>query len=230
MSLYNEILYRPILNLLVFLYSIIPGQDIGVAIIILTLITRIIFLPLSLKTLRSQRAMNALAPKLNELKEKHKNDRVALNAATMALYKENKVNPFAGCLPLLIQLPILIALYQALVAGLRPDSLNLLYSFIPQPESLNTLFLGRVSIVDRNILLVLLAALAQFFQAKQSMALMQKDGSLNKEMAAFNRQMLYFMPIFIIIIGWKLQAGLMLYWITTTLFSMFEQSYIRRRP
>jgi len=113
---------------------------------------------------------------------------------------------------------------------LRPDSLNLLYSFIPQPESLNTLFLGRVSIVDRNILLVLLAALAQFFQAKQSMALMQKDGSLNKEMAAFNRQMLYFMPIFIIIIGWKLQAGLMLYWITTTLFSMFEQSYIRRRP
>ncbi|MDO8658824.1 MAG: YidC/Oxa1 family membrane protein insertase, partial [Candidatus Levybacteria bacterium] len=112
-TLYTEILYRPLFNAVVFLYNILPGHDFGFAIIALTTLIRILFFPLSIKTVRSQKAMNQLSPKLQEIKQKFKDDKSAQSVETMKLYKENNINPLAGCLPLIIQLPILIALYQA---------------------------------------------------------------------------------------------------------------------
>ena len=132
-ELYTQLLFRPLFNFLIFLYNTIPGGDFGVAIIVLTLVIRLAFFPLSIKALISQREMNKLQPKIKELQDKHKNDKPALGQATMQLYKENKVNPFSGCLPLLIQLPVLIALYGALQSGLKPESLNGLYSFVGHP-------------------------------------------------------------------------------------------------
>ncbi len=225
-TLFTEILYRPLFNAVVFLYDILPGHDFGFAIIALTTLIRILFFPLSIKTVRSQKAMNLLNPKLQEIKEKFKNDKATQSAETMKLYKENNINPLAGCLPLLIQLPILIALYRAFIAGLKPENLAMLYKFVSNPGVINKISFGFIDITSKMPLLAILAGAAQFFQAWVTKA--QNQGSSpNKEMAALNSQMLYFFPVMIIIIGWNLPAGLVLYWITTTVFSVLEQMYIK---
>src|SRR3989338_72864 len=108
---YNTILYQPLFNATIFLYNLIPGDDFGLAIIALTIFIRIIFFPLTVKSTQSQKALATINPKIQEIKERHKNNAQAQSAAIMQLYKDNKINPLAGCLPLLIQLPILIALY-----------------------------------------------------------------------------------------------------------------------
>ena len=227
-TLYTEILYRPLFNAVVFLYDILPGHDFGLAIIALTTIIRVLFFPLSIKTVRSQKAMNSLSPKLQEIKQKFKNDKSAQSMETMKLYKENNINPLAGCLPLLIQLPILIGLYQAFIAGLKPENLNMLYGFVSNPGVVNKISFGFLDITAKMPLLAIFAGAAQFIQAWATKA--QNQGlSPNKEMAALNSQMLYFFPIMIIVIGWNLPAGLILYWITTTVFSILEQLYIKYR-
>lgn len=230
MNLYNELLYRPLFNLTVFLYNLIPGSDFGLAIIALTILTRLTFLPLTIKTVLSQRALNKLNPQIKEIKERYKNDQAAQSAAIIKLYKDNSINPAAGCVPLLIQLPILIALYQAFVAGFKPENLNLLYGFIKNPGAINESFIGIINIAKPNFLLTLGAGFLQFIQAKQAAAITKNQSNdIGKEMAALNSQMLYFFPILIIIIGWNLPAGLMLYWITTTGLSILEQLYIQRK-
>jgi YidC/Oxa1 family membrane protein insertase len=170
--------------------------------------------------------MSLLNPKLQEIKEKFKNDKAAQSAETMKLYKENNINPLAGCLPLLIQLPILIALYQAFIAGLKPENLAMLYKFVLNPGVINKISFGFIDITSKMPLLAVLAGAAQFFQAWVTKN-QNQGSSMNKEMAALNSQMLYFFPVMIMIIGWNLPAGLVLYWITTTVFSVLEQMYIK---
>ena len=172
--------------------------------------------------------MKELSPKIEEVKAKFKDDKAAQSAAIMKLYKENNVNPLAGCLPLLIQLPILIALYRVFIKGITPESLTLLYGFISAPEVIHHNFLGLFDISTRSRLLTLIAGGFQFIQSKQSMAF-QADGGGNKEMAALSKQMLYFFPIMIIVIGWNLPAGLILYWIATTVFSVVESRFASRQ-
>ncbi|MBI2062583.1 MAG: membrane protein insertase YidC [Candidatus Yanofskybacteria bacterium] len=226
MTLYTEILYRPLFNAVVFLYNVLPGHDFGLAIIALTAVIRILFFPLSIRTVRSQKAISQLNPKLQEIKQKFKDDKSAQSAETMKLYKENNINPLAGCLPLIIQLPILIALYGAFIAGLKPENLNMLYGFISNPGIVNKMSLGFIDVTSKMPLLAFFAGVAQFVQAWAAKAQNQAS-TANKEMAALNSQMLYFFPIMIIIIGWNLPAGLVLYWITTTVFSILEQLYIK---
>ena len=245
-AIFNEILYRPILNFLVFLYGNLPGQDFGVAIIVLTVLVRVIFMPLSVKALRSQKIMSQLQPKIKEIQEKYKNDKAALAQATMLLYKENKVNPVAGCLPLLIQIPVLFALYKAFADVFKPESLNLLYGFLSNPGSIKNVSFGFLDLAKNSPVLAILAGVLQFFQSKISLGknmgqkgpqttsarlpARQGSGSFS-EMATsgMGRQMLYFFPVMIIIIGWKLPAGLVLYWAVTTLFSVFEQFYVNKK-
>lgn len=227
-AFFKVVLYVPLFNALIFISNFVPKHDLGVSIIILTIIIRSLFFPLSIKAQRSQRALNAINPHIQAIKEKHKNDQAAQGAAMMQLYKENNINPIAGCLPLLIQLPILIALYQVFIAGLKPESFSMLYSFVSNPGAINPLSMGFISIGARNIFLALLAGVLQFIQAKQSMAYMKAGGGSNPQMSALNAQMLYFFPVMIVVIGWNLQAGLILYWITTTAFSIGEQLYLRK--
>ncbi|MEK7076467.1 MAG: YidC/Oxa1 family membrane protein insertase [Patescibacteria group bacterium] len=227
-TLYTEILYRPLFNAVVFLYGILPGHDFGFAIIALTALIRILFFPLSIKTVRSQKAMSLLNPKLQEIKQKFKDNKSAQSVETMKLYKENNINPLAGCLPLLIQLPILIGLYQAFMAGLKPENLGMLYGFVSNPGVINKISFGFIDTTSKMPLLAIFAGGAQFIQAWVTKAQSQGIGA-SKEMAALNSQMLYFFPVMIIIIGWNLPAGLVLYWITTTAFSILEQMYIKYR-
>ena len=234
-ELFNIILYVPFFNLLVFLYNTVAFNDFGIAIILLTLIIRLGLSPLSIKTIKSQKALAELQPKIKEIQEKFKNDTQKQTREVMELYRRHKVNPFSGCFPLLIQLPILIALYQVSVAGFKENSLSVLYGFIKNPDFLNSASLGFIDLTKKNILLSLVAGAAQFWQTKTS-ASFSKNSTLSRDqknqkanpLGAINQQMLYFFPIITIVISMSFPAGLPLYWITTTLFSIIEQAYINK--
>ena len=121
-TFFHNVLYVPIFNLLVFLYEILPGADVGFAIIALTILIKLLLWPFMNQSLRSQKALQTLQPKIDELKTRFENDREGLSKAMMQLYQTEKVNPLASCLPLLIQLPILIALYQVLLGGFGQET------------------------------------------------------------------------------------------------------------
>jgi YidC/Oxa1 family membrane protein insertase len=235
--LYTDIIYRPLLNLLVFFYNIIPGHDIGVVIIVVTLLIRLALAPSFHKSLTSQKAMNDLQPKLNELREKYKNDKEGQAKAMMQLYKDHKINPLASCLPLLIQLPILISLYQVFRIALGGNTITGLYSFVKVPGHINPTFLGLVNLSKIGwstqgyywpaIVLGIMAGMAQFWQSKLMMpkASAQQDAT----MRAMSLQTTYVLPVLSVIIAIRLPAGLPLYWVVTTLFAVGQQYYILKK-
>ncbi len=231
MGIYITLLYQPILNLFVAIYNVIP--DAGLVIIVLTLIVRILLYPLYKKQVMTQKAMQNLQPKLNQIRAEHKDDKEAQAKAMMELYKEQKVSPFSSCLPVLVQLPLFIAVYQVLRDGLtNADSLDHLYAFVARPEMIDPMFLGILNLAQPNAILAILAGLAQFWQGKM---LMQKrpevkaPGSKDEDtMAIMNKQMTYLMPIMITAFGFALPSGLALYWVVTTLF-LVGQQYIAFR-
>lgn len=225
-QLYNAIFYQPIFNALIWLYNVIPGHDIGVAIILLTFLVRALMFPLTLGSLRSQRALQALQPKMQALREQYKNDKAKLAKETMQLYAQEKVNPMSSCLPLLFQLPIFIALYQALIAGLNGKELNTLYAFVAHPEAIGTIAFGLVNLAKPNIVIAILAGVAQFWQAKSLMHSPQPKtpGAKDEAMLSMmNKQMLYMMPVMTVFIGAGLPGGLALYWLVSNIFTVFQQ-------
>lgn len=232
-DIFQTFFYQPILNLLVFLYNIVPGNDLGLAIILLTIVIKLILLPLSKQSIKSQKALQDLQPKMDEIKKKYAGDREKMGRAMMELYKENKVNPFSSCLPLLIQLPFLFAVFKVFRDGLGNGSLDLVYSFVARPEFINSLSLGFLELSKPNVFLALLAGAAQFWQAKMMMAKkapFKSPGSKDEDMMAImNKQMIYFMPAITVFIGLTFPGGLTLYWFTTTLLTGLQQVYIFKK-
>ncbi|MFH0955923.1 MAG: YidC/Oxa1 family membrane protein insertase [Candidatus Falkowbacteria bacterium] len=229
-EIFNAIFYQPILNLLVFLYNVVPGHDIGLAIIIMTAVIKLILLPLSKQSIKSQKALQELQPKINEIKKKYANNKEEQGRAMMQLYKQEKINPFSSCLPLLVQLPFLWAVFMVFRAGLSGQSLNLVYPFIHRPEFINTTSLGFIDLAERNVILAVLAGLAQFWQAKMMTTKrpeVRGDGAKDEDMAAImNKQMLYMMPALTVFIGLSFPGGLALYWLVTTLLTALQQLYL----
>jgi len=225
---FNIVLYQPLLNILVLLYLYLPGHDFGVAIIVLTVLTKLIFYPLGVKAIKSQRALSTLQPKIKEIQEKYKDDKEQQTKEIMTLYKTEKINPFSGCLPILIQLPVLIALYRVFWFGLKPEQMTLLYSFVPLPGTINPSFLGIINLAEPNIILAILAGVLQFIQIRKSMPTtkIKKDSGVSEHM---QKQMQYFMPIFMIVILFRLPSAIGLYWVTTTIFTIVQQYVILKK-
>ena len=169
--------------------------------------------------------MNDLQPKLNEVREKHKHDKEAQAKAMMELYKEHKINPLSSCLPLLVQLPILIALYQVFSKALN-NNLSGLYNFVMHPANLDPRFLNLLDLSKPSIVLGVIAGLAQFWQSK---LMMPKTTGQDTTMRAMQLQTTYVLPVISVVIAMKLPAGLPLYWIVTTLFAVAQQYYIIRK-
>lgn len=230
--LFNEIFYKPLFNGLIFLYNIVPNHDMGVSIIILTIFIRLVLWPLTSKGIRSQKALAALQPKIEELKKKFKDNKEAQAKALMALYSENKINPLAGILPLLIQIPIIFALWRVFLNSTYSDS-NLIYSFIDTPEKIQTVFLGLFDLTKRSMLLAVIAGVLQYFQTKMIMpSVAPQSGATEGKSASpsgvnfsqiMSKQMLYFGPIISVVIFWTLPAALPLYWVIVTLATMLQQ-------
>ncbi len=229
-EIFNVIFYQPILNLLVFLYNIMPGHDIGLAIIIMTVIIKFILLPLSKQSIKAQKSLQTLQPKIDEIKKKYADDKAEQGRAMMQLYKDEKVNPFSSCLPLLIQLPFLWAVFMVFRAGLSGNSLDLVYSFVYKPEFINTMSLGFVDLAKPNVILAVLAGLAQFWQAKMMITKrpeVRGNGAKDEDMMAImNKQMLYLMPALTVFIGISFPGGLALYWFITTVLTALQQMYL----
>jgi YidC/Oxa1 family membrane protein insertase len=226
------IFYQPLLNLLIWLYDIIPGHDIGIAIILLTVIIRVVLLPLSKKSIESQKALQDMQPKVEEIKKQFPN-KEEQGKALIKLYQDNKINPLSSCLPLLIQLPFLIAVYRVFRAGLTKGSLVLVYPFIYRPEAINVISFGFLDLSKPNWVLAVLAGAAQFWQAKMMItkqAPIKTKGAQDENMTAMlNKQMLYFMPLFTVFIGISLPGGLTLYWFVVTLLTILQQIFIFNR-
>ena len=224
-NLFIQVIERPLLNLMVFLYGTVGFADLGISIILMTILVRLALMPLSLRTARAQRAMAKLGPELERIKERHKGDNAAQSEAVMQLYKQHNINPLSGCLPLFIQIPLLLGLYRVFIRIISPQALALLYSFVPHPGSINHLMLGLLDIAMPSRILAVIAGVLQFGLGRITMVATQGGPAAA---AAMNRQMMYLLPAIIIVIGWSLPAGLSLYWGVTTLFSIGEQLYIRR--
>lgn len=243
----HAIFVQPLTNLLFLFVSYLPGHDFGVAVILLTAFIRLILWPLASKQLHSQKALTAIQPEVNRLKEKYKNDPQKFNAATMELYKEKEVNPFSSCLPLLIQLPFLIGIFyvfrpfvdpayanlsnpHGIVGQLYPFIKNLpaIKSYIASTASVSTMFLGTIDLAKPNVYLAILAAIAQFIQSK--MLLPKKDPNAPKDAStAITSQMTYFFPIITFVIALRLPSALPLYWFVTTAFAIFQQYLVFHR-
>lgn len=236
-NLFHTVLYQPIFNIFIGLYDIIPYHDLGVVILIITVIIRLALYPLTSAALKSQKSLQEMQPKLEEIKRLYATDKQKQAEATMQLYKNNKVNPFASCLPLLIQLPILIALFWVLRDGLASSNLaQNLYSFVPNPGKVNPISFGIFDLSKASYVLAVLAGVAQFVQTKM---MSQKHppkeaepgkGAKDEDMlAAMNKQMMYTMPIVTVLIGIRFPAGLTLYWFLTTALMVLQQYILFHR-
>lgn len=225
--LFNEIFYRPLFNGLIFLYNIVPGHDLGISIIVLTIIIRLILWPLTNKGIKSQKALAALRPKIEEIKKKLKDNKEAQAKALMALYSENKINPLGGILPLIIQIPIIFALWWVFLNSINSD-FSSIYSFIKAPAEIQTVFLGLFDLTKRSVLLAIVAGALQYFQTKMVMPSYAKasegrpSGSVDFGQI-MSKQMLYFGPVISVVIFWTLPAALPLYWIIVTLMTILQQ-------
>lgn len=239
-QLYYTLLYEPIFNSLIYLYHVLPGHDMGVAIILLTIAIKLILFWPSLSSLKAQKNLQDTQPKIEALRTKHKDNKEELGRELMKFYKENKVNPFSSCLPMLIQLPILIALYRAFFLGLSvdanthllaPDQVQHLYGFLETTYTatpIDTFMFGFIDLAaTHNIWLAVLAGVFTFFQAKTMQAKrasIQTEGSKDENAAAaISKQMMYFLPIITVVFGYQFPAGVTLYWLVSTLFSLIQQ-------
>jgi YidC/Oxa1 family membrane protein insertase len=231
-ELFRNILYIPLFNGFVGLYNIVG--DVGVVIFVITVFIKLVLYPLTSKSITAQKALTELQPKLEELKKKHKDDQQALAQETMKVYKDNKVNPLGSCLPILIQLPVFLALYWVLRDGLTTDTFDILYPFVAVPEFINPVTLGLFDLSRVSIVLALAAGAAQFWQAKmfsrkKSPKAAGEGGKDENMMSMMNKQMLYFMPGLTVIIGLQLPGGLALYWFLSTFITAIQQKVLFRK-
>ncbi len=228
-ALFDAILYKPIFNLLIGIYNVIPGHDIGIAIIILTVLVKLVLWPVSASALKSQKALQEIQPKLDALKKKYpdKEDKEKLAKEMMELYSKEKVNPMSSCLPLLIQLPVFIALYRSLVKGLESSGFDHLYPFVANPGTIDPSLFGIVALGSVNVYLAVLAAVTQYFQAKMMVTRQQPKktpGAEDEKMLAnMNKTMVYMMPAVTLFIGLQFPGGLTLYWLTMNLLTILQQ-------
>lgn len=232
-NIWDTVLYEPLLNALAFLVSIIPGGDVGVAVIILTILVKILLFPLSQKSIESQAEMNILAPELNKIKTSGAT-REEQARLTFELYKKHKVNPFSGCLLVLIQIPIIFALYFVFFKGINFES-GLLYSFIHIPENVNMIFLGMLDITQKSAVLAVLAGVSQYLQAHfmpipaSSANTAGSRGSFSESFAkSMQMQMKYVFPFVVAFIAYSISGAVALYWITSNLFMVGQQIYVKK--
>lgn len=234
MEFFLTTFYEPLYNALVFLISVVPGANVGIAIILLTILVRSILLPLSHKSVVSQAKMRAIAPQVEQVKEKFKENKQEQARKMWELYKQHGINPFAGCLPLLLQLPIIFALYFVFFKGLPNLNPDILYSFVSHPGTINMVFLG-ITLSGKSVIIAAIAGITQYYQIKLSIPAMAapKAGSapsFKDDFArSFNLQMRYMLPLIVFGISYTISAAVALYWATSNLFSIAHELYVKSK-
>ena len=233
-TFFHTFFYTPIYNLLVFFAIYVPGGDIGIAIILVTIVVKVILLPLSLGMVRTQKAMKVVEPHLKKIKEDHKDDKEKQAREMMALYKEHGIKPFSSFLLVLIQLPVIFALYWVFQKQALPSiDPSLLYSFIHAVDiHTTTVFLGLVDISQKNIFLALLAGLLQMVQGFYTIPLPEKSKNEKSTSAddfgrAMTMQMRFVLPVIIGLVAYT-SGGIALYFMTSTIVALAQEYFIRK--
>ena len=227
----------PVYNSLVFFIDLLPSEDVGVAIVLTVVFIKIIILPLSIKVTKMQAVMRELDPKIKELK-KTITDRQEQAKAMMELYKTEGINPFASIFLLLIQFPIIIALYLAVsgVGGVALPEINtdLLYAFIPIPDNPSMFMFGLFDITRKSVVLAVLAGVTQALHVHLSMPKLEPkkedaEPDLKEDFArSMQLQMRYVMPIIITIVAYTLSAAIALYFTVSNLMAIAQEFVIRK--
>ena len=228
-EIYSALIYKPILNTLVFIYNNISFGDLGLAIIILTILFRLVLYPLFQKQVRYQAVMQRIQPKLKKIQQDHKGNMEKQSAATMALYKEHRINPLSGFLIILVQLPVFIALYHAIGRVFKPEILADLYSFITKPAAINLLFMGFLDLTQPSYFLVGATALAQYIQGKLALGATQASGNSNDPAQKIGQSMVWMAPLITVLVFAKLPAAVVLYWFISTIFSIGQQILVNKQ-
>lgn len=232
--MFQTILVKPIYNLFVAVVGIVPHGDAGLAIIVLTVIMRLVLYPVFTASIRTQMGMQAMQGDLDVLKDKHKDDKETLAREQMALFKKHKVNPLAGFGALFVQLAVIIALYYALFReGFPTINTHLLYSFVSAPEVVSTSFFGLVNLLTpKHLILALLVGLTQYLAIRLTVQRTKNPHPPGSDKAAMQsmqqNMMLYFMPLIMAITSYFFAAAVGLYFIASNVFSLGQEYLIRR--
>lgn len=216
-NLFNSFIFEPILQTLLWIYNTLAFNDLGFAIIILTIFIRFILFPFFYKSSKDQALIRKLQPQVDAIKENHKEDKEKQAEELMNLYKDHKLNPFSGFLLLIIQIPIFIGLFKIFK---NPD-------IIIETFSNHTLF-GMVDLVKTSIPLVIFASAIQYIQGKISLSTKSNDQKKGK-MAKFGKSMIYFMPFISFLILSQLPSALAVYWATSTIFSAGQNYLVNKK-
>lgn len=255
-SVMFNLFFRPIYNFLLILTSILPGYNFGMAVIALTVIIRLLLLAPNHKAMKSQRAMMKIQPELEAIKKKYKGNQEKISQETMALWKKHRVNPIGGCLPMLIQLPILIALFYVVKSGFSPYQSHIIYDSLSAIDltRVDTNFYGIIDLQNINATwLPILVGVLQFFQMKLSFSKRKSmsasnhgkeiidigekkedkkndksDQATKDPMKMMSKTMIYFMPVMIAFMVASLPSGVGLYLLISTLFGIGQQLFVNK--
>lgn len=240
MGIFDAVVYQPVYNTIVFFADVFPGVNFGIAIIATTILIKFLFLSLSKKQIESQKKLQEIQPKLKEIQEKYKDDKERQAKELMNFYRENKVNPFSGCLPLIIQIVFLITIYKIIMKISQTEFVvdpSVLYPFVSNPGTLSHTFFGIADLAKPSILFAVLAATGQYYQMKMLIASQPKKQETEKKKddaqpdfaTIMNKQMLYIGPALTLWVGITFPAGLSLYWLVSTVFAIIQQLFVFRK-
>jgi len=225
---FRTILSQPLFNGLVLLYEHASFGDLGVAIILLTIVVRIILFPLFHKTAKHQKVAQRIQPEVKKIQQKHKNDKETQTKELMELYKKHQVNPLTPILLLILQLPILFALYRIFINGLTEETFSLLYSFVSVPENISQTFLGVVQLNAVSIPIAILAAGAQYVQGKLAVSRSKNQDALPAQARKMAKMSIYLGPTIALVVLTRFPAAVGLYWLTSTGFSIIQQIIVNK--
>lgn len=232
--MFHTLFYEPVYNLLVTVLNIVPMHDIGAAIIIVTLIVKVLLLPLNMSALRSQYIMKRVEGEMNKIKEEHKSSPQESSRKMMEIYKREKINPFASLFAILIQIPIFFALYFAFSKGFKADPSSL-YSFVTFPETLHTMAFGLFDATEKNIFIAILAGISSYVLARRQTSSMVTKKQPHEEtfqdqfMKSMKVQLLYILPLIVGFSAAVLPSALGLYWFVSNMISYLQDVYMKRK-
>lgn len=236
-TIWHFFFFDPVYNTLIFFVDAVPGGDVGIAVILATIVVKLILFPLSIKAAKTQKIIKEIEPKMEEIKKNITNKQEQARAI-MDLYSQKGINPFASILLMFIQIPIVIALYFSVYSGggmpLPAINTELLYSFVPSPETVNMLFIGLIDITQKSLPLAVLASVFQFAHGYLAFPKLEpRDPKAPPSMKedftrSLQMQMKYVMPVIIGVVAYTISAIIALYFVVSSITAVIQELLIRK--
>ncbi len=236
--IWHTFFFNPVYNSLVFFVDVVPAGDIGIAIIFTTILIKMILLPLSVKAAKTQKIMREIEPELREIKEKYKDKREEQAQAMLKVYREAGMNPFSAIFVIILQIPLVIALYLSVFGydgySLPEINTELLYQFITVPTEISMMFLGVTDMAERSVFLAALVGITMFWHMRFVLPepkLKKADATpdFKEDFArSMQLQMRYVMPVIMMVIAYVISAAIALYFLVSNIFAILQEFYIRR--